>query len=1301
MLARPKITTASGARNYFEQDTYYINNEFEQGSFYGKLKDELGLEDFNLEDFDSILQAKNPKTGEQLLNLSKKDLDEKGERKRAALDLTFAADKSVSILYEIASDEDKAKIRDAFNKSIDVSLDFVESNYANSKSRDKIAGNNTAQNKLLFTRFDHSESRDNDMHLHQHCLMTNLIQDENGKYKSIEFNQTMLNHQLIGQIQRNEFAKNLQELGIETEILDVKVGSFKARSVSQELREEFSQRSKAIKEEMEKSGQTSYQATHTAQKQTAKWKDKNKNRLQIQEDNIKRLENSGADIEQLQQTTDDLKIRNMTAKEAVEIAIEDITDKKSVFKKEDIYKHALKVALTTNLSIADIINEFENKEELIIINEEKNQFTTLEVLEKEEFIFSLKDEKNFTITADTEIVENAISEYEKEKGFDLKKGQRELVHTILESESQIVIAQGVAGAGKSTSLKIVKTIAELEKRKIVALAPTGTAANNLAIEAGIKESYTVAKFLQTNGNDIKDSIVIVDEAGMMGLRDTHDLLKIAKENNLKIVFSGDKNQKKSISQGDIFPAMQRNDFSTVYLDEGNRQKTDKMRNAVKNILDKDIVKALDILKDTTQEITNSEDRLLAAQKEYLKDRHSSLLITTTNNDRQQLNKSIRDVLIANDEITNSKTFDTRETPSLSDLEKRSALHYKVDQKVFLSKNIGSISAGREATIIEVNQDTNTIVIEHSNKNNTFVETVDLSISGNSLNQFLETKKEFGIGDQIITKKNDKKIGMTNGKIGTITAIKDNDITVMFDNKEVTFSTNDYKYLDHAYAITDFASQGKTTDKVIAVANSQAASFNDFYTQITRAKFEAHIITDDLEELQKRAANESTKLNATELIAKYKKEKEQIAPMSFNLYRVNLEKYTDKMINLSLKKTNVSLKTELSREESSNDKTVEQMYIKLEAIEYEKKLRTRDKRDLKVNEQEYLSMLDKLNINEVGEEQESNSRMIKILKEDIEYLKVSKFKEDDVEIKKVEQQLKDVYKKESLVLSEFNHRKNKLLEKHKNTNFKKLSQEEMKINNEKKEEKEMTQEQYTESLTVLDTQQLQQQKDEILELISMEQKDKESKKLKTLNEKVKYIEKELERRELSQKQEIEKDKNKLNIKDMVPLHDAIKNDTVHLNGKLFSFKDRLEHNLFLIEKDNIEYKYNRLTRELEVKQEEIQKDNDLDIVEKSALAKVLQNYEKVSDIMDVIDIDKKSLLDELEKVEKEDLKNTFQTLDETFKNIDSESAKDIMVATYKAIKDVVVNEEITLSRVAQSIITAVKEKTMNIEIERER
>jgi len=915
MLARPKITTSNAARNYFENDTYYINNEFEQGSFYGKLKDDLELKEFNLKDFDSLLLAKHPKTNESMLKLKKTDLDENGERKRSACDLTFAADKSISILYETLNEEGKTSLRKAFNRSIDKALDFAEENYsyANYKPPEKKVksfNGEKAQSKMLFTRFDHSESRDNDMHLHQHCLAMNFLKDKNDVWRAVEFNEIMKNHQLIGQVQRNEFSKELQKLGYEIEVSDIKVGSIKLRNVSKDLSNDFSSRSKAIKEEMVKSCQTSYKATHTAQKQTAKWKDKHKDREGIQEDNIKKLIKAGASIDFIQQKKENLQIKSLNPKEILDLAFEDITDKQSVFKREDILKQALKISLTSDIDINDLQKEFLNYEELITINKEKNQYSTKEILEKEDFIFSKRENKSFNISNDKEYIDKRIKEFEKERRFELKKAQSELVHTILSGDSKYIVAQGVAGSGKSTSFTIINTVAIELDRRIVALAPTGTAVDNLSKEANIKESYTLAKFINEDGLDIKDALIVIDEAGMMGLRDTHKLFKIAERNNLKLVFSGDKNQKKSIQQGDIFTAIQKKGFKTVNLEEANRQKTEILKQAVSQILEKDITGALDSLKDTTKEITNSKERLEYAKNEYLKDRENSLLITTTNADRTSLNKSIRDELVNNKAITKSKTFNTREIPSMSALEKRSSLYYQEGEKVYLSKNMGSISAGREAIITEINQEMNTLTIEHTFKNKIFTEIVDLTRAGISLNLFKETKSEFGIGDQVITKKNDRKLDLKNGEIGKIKAIKNDEIIITFENKEVTFNVKNYPYLQHGYAITDFASQGKTTNKVIAVANSQSASLNDFYTQITRAKFESHIITDNTEELQQRAALDSSKLNARELLDEFEKiQNESTQNIEKDITkRTQPIKLTSKEFNTLSVKTKVELRT---------------------------------------------------------------------------------------------------------------------------------------------------------------------------------------------------------------------------------------------------------------------------------------------------------------------------------------------------------------------------------------------------------
>ena len=869
MLAQPKKGGTAKGFAYHEEENYYQIGQ-EQGQIYGRLAKELGFTNLDREALFNALEGNNSK-GVRMVKTREDGIDEKGYRKNAYTDLTFTPDKSISLAYERASKNDFSlaqKIANSHQQAVRRVLDFIEKEYTYSRTDTK------AQDKALFLLYDHFDARmannQLDPSLHTHALMINISQNKNGKYNKLENGHIANDHKMLGMLYRNELAHILQSQGLEIEVYDAKQGFFQLKGFKKELREEFSQRSKIIKEWVEQNEErirkeypniTAKKLRDIAQAETRGWKDKTIDKTLYAIKNQERAE----ELNYVLPTHDHSYDPNIDAKTVVDMAIQDLLNTKSVISRKDILDQAAKISLGS-VSNSDLLTAFDQNTDLIQL--QNNKYSTQEIIKKEQFIFSLANQKSFIITANKKQIDTAITSFETVKGFILKKAQYELAQTILQDDAQFTIVQGVAGAGKSTSLEIVRNVCAEQGIQIVALAPTGTATDNLSKEANIKENFTVAKFILTKGAGIKNTVIIVDEAGMLGTRDTHDLLKIAQENNLKMVFSGDKNQKKSIAQGDIFAAMQKQNFTIVNLDEGNRQKNDFMRKAVKQLLARDITSALHSLKDTTKEFQNYEERLAYAQELYLKDRHNSLLITTTNADRIALNESIRNTLVSKNEISNSKDIISREMPTMSELEKRHAMYYRIGDDVFLSKNIGSITAGKEAKITHVDLINNQLTIQHKGKQ-LYTQVIDLLTEGDKLNLYKTVKKEFGIGEQIICKKNDKKIGLNNGQIGTITNMQDEYITAKINDKEITFSTKEYNYIQHAYAITDFAAQGKTTDRVIAVANSTTASFNDFYTQLTRAKFEAHIITDDIMKLKTRAAQDSRKFNAVDMLLENK------------------------------------------------------------------------------------------------------------------------------------------------------------------------------------------------------------------------------------------------------------------------------------------------------------------------------------------------------------------------------------------------------------------------------------------------
>ena len=82
----------------------------------------------------------------------------------------------------------------------------------------------------------------------------------------------------------------------------------------------------------------------------------------------------------------------------------------------------------------------------------------------------------------------------EEKHPHLSTSQRAAVEQILTSHDKIIGLEGVAGAGKTTSLAAVREAAEHEGYKVLGLAPTSRAAHKLA-ESGI-ESDTLQRHLR-------------------------------------------------------------------------------------------------------------------------------------------------------------------------------------------------------------------------------------------------------------------------------------------------------------------------------------------------------------------------------------------------------------------------------------------------------------------------------------------------------------------------------------------------------------------------------------------------------------------------------------------------------------------------------------------------------------------------------------------------------------------------------------------------------------------------------------
>ena len=97
---------------------------------------------------------------------------------------------------------------------------------------------------------------------------------------------------------------------------------------------------------------------------------------------------------------------------------------------------------------------------------------------------------------------------------------------------------------------------------------------------------------------------------------------------------------------------------------------------------------------------------------------------------------------------------------------------------------------------------------------------------------------FRVGDPILLMKNMMEKGIVNGDVGLCTDCKEDEVTVKFQDKEVTFSREEAKNLDLSYATTVHKSQGSEYQMVIMVLSmSQKGMLKRpiLYTGLTRCK----------------------------------------------------------------------------------------------------------------------------------------------------------------------------------------------------------------------------------------------------------------------------------------------------------------------------------------------------------------------------------------------------------------------------------------------------------------------------------
>ena len=231
--------------------------------------------------------------------------------------------------------------------------------------------------------------------------------------------------------------------------------------------------------------------------------------------------------------------------------------------------------------------------------------------------------------------------------------EQEKAFYTLTSTDRISLLNGSAGTGKSYVLSAVSEAYKESDYQVYGIALQAITAKAIETDCDIPSS-TIASFLAKyeSGNlEINNkTVLILDEAGMVGSRDMQKLLMIVENHQAQIKLVGDSYQLNAVMAGSAFNHIQQNldHKNTASLENIQRQRSSEMKEASQHLSKHNVDQALEIYKalDKVNEYESHEFALVKTIQSWSLDQgESKLMLAHSNRDVNELNAMARSILI--------------------------------------------------------------------------------------------------------------------------------------------------------------------------------------------------------------------------------------------------------------------------------------------------------------------------------------------------------------------------------------------------------------------------------------------------------------------------------------------------------------------------------------------------------------------------------------------------------------------------------------------------------------------------------
>jgi len=846
--------SAGGASNYYVKGStknpvvgqYYMSQS--GPSFWGGgAKDALGLPDgpVQSDDFINMLNGKLP-NGQQLGRMIK------GELKRdMARDLTISAPKTASIL---AASEIGQPIIEAFIRAQKKTMTFVEKNISKTRIHDASTETQvvTGNQKIVHASFIEMLSRANDPQLHGHNVMVNLSLGQDDKFRSAMMGTVYTNKILIGAVARGYFGAELKKLGFSLEPAG-RNGLFEIKGITKEVVDAFSTRRADI---LKAAGDGPKDAKTLAQLVLKTRPKKSKvDATSLLEKHKEIISSLGLSIKSLWDTARETKADGrVSPSDALNNAVTNLSETQRDYSHFDLLKAGL-TSVYGNVTVEQLQSEISKQVETgkLLQSKDGEFYTTPKTLLMEKQVI---EEANLGQLSGGVMSVKQFKKHE-EKLDHLTQGQFDAVKLILTDRESRVGAQGFAGTGKTTLLRGALPLARDAGLTIIGIAPSGTAVKALNDSGVFDQVMTSQKFVMSpTGNS--STLLVVDEASMLGTKDMRDILRFANSKNMpKVVLMGDTEQLKAIKAGQPFKDLQKAGMRTAHVNEIVRQKNPRHRAGIKALAQGNIPLAFKTLDKEIHEVTRQDMTQYAVKTwEKLGDARAPIAVQS-HKQKREINTAIKASLLERLQTTpDSLAHKVWSRVKLKVTERvqfrayENVTHIRFNRQ---QKKLG-VRGGQVFQIVARNKDRSSLTLSDGKSQITFVPAKHAR--GESM---IETYKTENItlhaGDRIRFTRNQRG-HINNNDLATLKGITEKHAVFELDKgKTVTLTLNggSIRHLDHGWASTAHALQGLTVPNAMAIMPSHESpltTLSNLYVGASRHVERLAIITDNTSRLIK-------------------------------------------------------------------------------------------------------------------------------------------------------------------------------------------------------------------------------------------------------------------------------------------------------------------------------------------------------------------------------------------------------------------------------------------------------------------